>query len=67
MNPHASPHAYRSSSVMTASPGQLVVMLYDGAGRFLRRQFTALETALQRMQSQSVEMASSLPKPSSSS
>ena len=37
MNPHASPHAYRSSSVMTASPGQLVVMLYDGAGRFLRQ------------------------------
>ena len=37
MNPHASPHAYRSSSVMTASPAQLVVMLYDGAGRFLRQ------------------------------
>ncbi len=35
MNPYASPQAYRSSSVMTASPGQLVVMLYDGAGRFL--------------------------------
>ncbi len=37
MNPYASPAAYRSSSVMTASPGQLVVMLYDGAGRFLRQ------------------------------
>lgn len=37
MNPYASPQAYRSSSVMTASPGQLVVMLYDGAGRFLRQ------------------------------
>ncbi len=35
MNPYASPQAYRSSSVMTASPGQLVVMLYDGACRFL--------------------------------
>ena len=31
-NPSA---AYRQQSVMTASPGQLVVMLYDGAGRFL--------------------------------
>ena len=31
-NPSA---AYRQQSVMTASPGQLVVMLYDGALRFL--------------------------------
>jgi flagellar protein FliS len=37
MNPYASPQAYRESSVMTASPTQLVVMLYDGAGRFLRQ------------------------------
>ena len=37
MNPYASPQAYRASSVMTASPGQLVVMLYDGAARFLRQ------------------------------
>lgn len=37
MNPYASPQAYRESSVMTASPAQLVVMLYDGANRFLRQ------------------------------
>ena len=37
MNPYASPQAYRSSSVMTASPGQLVVMLYDGMARFLKQ------------------------------
>ena len=37
MNPYASPQAYRESSVLTASPGQLVVMLYDGAARFLRQ------------------------------
>ncbi len=37
MNPYASPAAYRNSSVMTASPGQLVVMLYDGMARFLRQ------------------------------
>ena len=35
MNPYARPQAYREASVMTASPEQLVVMLYDGAGRFL--------------------------------
>lgn len=34
---NASPQAYRESAVMTASPMQLVVMLYDGAGRFLRQ------------------------------
>ncbi|HEX6621614.1 MAG TPA: flagellar export chaperone FliS [Solirubrobacteraceae bacterium] len=37
MNPYARPNAYRENSIMTASPEQLVVMLYDGAGRFLRQ------------------------------
>ena len=37
MNPYASPQAYRESSVLTASPEQLVVMLYDGVGRFLKQ------------------------------
>ena len=33
----ATPNAYRESAVLTASPAQLVVMLYDGATKFLRR------------------------------
>ena len=37
MNPYARPNAYRENAIMTASPEQLVVMLYDGAGRFLRQ------------------------------
>jgi flagellar protein FliS len=37
VNPYASPQAYRESSVLTASPEQLVVMLYDGVNRFLRQ------------------------------
>jgi flagellar protein FliS len=37
MNPYARPQAYRETSIMTASPEQLVVMLYDGAGRFLHQ------------------------------
>jgi flagellar protein FliS len=37
MNPYASSQAYRDSAVLTASPEQLVVMLYDGAVRFLRQ------------------------------
>jgi|HigsolmetaAR201D_1030396.scaffolds.fasta_scaffold01451_21 flagellar protein FliS len=44
MNPYtANPQAYRDASVMTASPEQLVVMLYDGALRFLRQARHALE------------------------
>ena len=36
MNPYASAQqAYTESSVLTAPPGKLVVMLYDGAIRFL--------------------------------
>ena len=37
MNPYANPQAYRQASVLTATPAQLVVMLYDGVGRFLRQ------------------------------
>jgi flagellar secretion chaperone FliS len=36
--------AYTSSSVMTAPPQKLVVMLYDGAIRFLRQSATAMRT-----------------------
>jgi flagellar protein FliS len=32
-----SPNAYRASAVLTASPQRLVVMLYDGARRFLHQ------------------------------
>jgi flagellar protein FliS len=42
MNPYASPQAYRESAVLTATPEQLVVMLYDGAVRFLRQAEVAM-------------------------
>lgn len=42
MNPYASTSGYRDAAVMTASPEQLVVMLYDGAIRFLRQAEHAL-------------------------
>jgi flagellar secretion chaperone FliS len=35
-------NAYRESAVLTASPEQLVVMLYDGARRFLHQSATAM-------------------------
>jgi flagellar protein FliS len=39
----ASPQAYRQSAVLAATPGQLVVMLYDGAKRFLRQAAVAMD------------------------
>src|SRR3954449_5528445 len=42
MNPYASPQAYRANAVLTATPEQLVVMLYDGAVRFLRQSEIAM-------------------------
>jgi flagellar protein FliS len=42
VNPYASPNAYQESAVLTASPGQLVVLLYDGAVRFLRQADAAM-------------------------
>jgi flagellar secretion chaperone FliS len=36
------PNAYRESAVLTATPAQLVVMLYDGANRFLVQSAVAM-------------------------
>jgi flagellar protein FliS len=38
----ASPAAYRQSTVLSATPGELVVLLYDGARRFLRQATSAM-------------------------
>jgi flagellar protein FliS len=38
-----SPHAYRENTVLAATPEQRVVMLYDGAKRFLRQALKAMD------------------------
>ena len=38
----ASPEAYLQSAVLSATPGELIVMLYDGAKRFLRQATVAM-------------------------
>jgi flagellar protein FliS len=44
MNNLAASHAaYRRGEVLAATPGQLVVMLYDGARRFLRQGVSAMD------------------------
>ena len=58
MAAYAAPQNYQQNAVLTATPGKLVVMLYDGAGRFLRQAAAAMRdgqlgrsyTALQRAQ-----------------
>jgi flagellar secretion chaperone FliS len=40
---YAAPQSYQQNAVLTAPPGRLVVMLYDGADRFLRRASLAME------------------------
>jgi len=42
LNLAASPQSYRQSAILTASPEQLVVMLYDGARRFLTQAAAAM-------------------------
>jgi flagellar protein FliS len=42
VNPYATTAAYREQAVLTATPGQLVVLLYEGAARFLRQADVAL-------------------------
>jgi flagellar protein FliS len=38
----ATPNAYRQGAVLAATPGELIVMLYDGARRFLRQANVAM-------------------------
>jgi flagellar protein FliS len=38
----SSPRSYRESAILTASPERLVVMLYDGASRFLGQAAVAM-------------------------
>ena len=60
--------AYQQNSVQTATPGQLVVMLYDGAIRFTkagidgiqRRQYTVANTNLKKAQSVIHELIAAL-------
>jgi flagellar protein FliS len=39
----AAPQAYRENAVLSASPSHLVVMLYDGARRYLRQAADAMQ------------------------
>jgi len=49
--------AYTESSVLTAPPERLVVMLYDGAGRFLARAAAAIRDGDARAAGESIRRA----------
>ena len=52
-NAHPYARAYQTQSILTASPGQLVLLLYDGALRFMaqaRAAFSLPEDDLSRIQ-----------------
>ena len=53
-NAHPYARAYQTQSILTASPGQLVLLMYDGALRFMnqaRAAFALPEDNLSRIQS----------------
>jgi len=52
--------AYTESAVLSASPGQLVVMLYDGAIRFLQQSSAALQAGNKNIARQKLFRADSI-------
>lgn len=62
MNPYDANRAYTESSVLTAPPERLVVMLYDGAIRFLHQSAVALRAGNQRVFLDRVQRAEAIIK-----
>lgn len=52
--------AYRQQSVLTATPAQLVVMLYDGAVRFLRQGAVAMRAGGRRQADERLRRAEAI-------
>jgi flagellar secretion chaperone FliS len=57
---YAAPKSYQANAVLTATPGRLVVMLYDGAGRFLKRASMAMEAADPQQTNESLQRAEAI-------
>ena len=62
MNPYDANRAYTESSVLTAPRERLVVMLYDGAIRFLHQSAVALRAGNQRVFLDRVQRAEAIIK-----
>jgi len=57
MNTYTSPNPYQEVAVQTSSPAKLVVMLYEGAIRFLNQSITAIHANDLETKSQSIDRA----------
>jgi len=57
MNTYTRPNTYQEIAVQTSSPAKLVVMLYEGAIRFLNQSITAIEARDLEAKRQSVDRA----------
>ena len=44
MAAYAAPQSYQANDILTAPPGRLVVLLYDGATKFLRQAAVAMRS-----------------------
>jgi flagellar protein FliS len=52
--------AYQQQAILTATPGRLVVMLYDGALRFLFQSATAMREGLQPLADEKLRRAEAI-------
>lgn len=57
MNLYGRPNTYQEVAVQTASPAKLVVMLYEGAIRFLKQSITAIQAKDLNLKRQSIDRA----------
>ena len=57
MNLYGRPNAYQEVAVQTSSPAKLVVMLYEGAIRFLNQSVTAIQAKDLNLKRQSIDRA----------
>ena len=62
MNPYDAKRAYTESSILTTPPKRLIVMLYDGAIRFLSQATVAMRTDNQRVFLDRVQRAETIIK-----
>jgi flagellar secretion chaperone FliS len=57
---YAAPKSYQANAILTATPGRLLVMLYDGAGRFLKRASMAMEAKDVQLTNESLQRAEAI-------
>ena len=60
MAAYAAPKSYQLNDILTAPPGRLVVLLYDGAGRFLRRSAAAMRAGEVQRANSSMQRAEAI-------